>query len=589
MILNLLFYSSLFICITGICYKTILWTRNSLGYQKDPVRSSRLSLVLKDVITICSKKFPALVLSFFLDVLLQRRILKVSFLRWFMHSCIFAGFMGLVIMHAFDGVITENIFPYYYSTINPFFFLRNVFGFMVLLGISIAIFRRYISKQYKLRNSHQDIYAILIVFIIVFSGILLEGFKMTSVNEFTSMAEDYADLAYEEDDTLAIETYWVKEFALVSSRIKEPFDKGILEIGKEIHEESCADCHSSSKSAFMGYAAAKIIAPAAIFLDERGGVDLFYYVHIILCFIGLALLPFSKMFHIFATPVSLLSNWGKKKKPLFEHTGTTKYLMELDACTHCCTCNTNCSAGMMYEFTQNEFILPSEKMQALNKVSANSGMDSKEFDALFQGLYLCTNCDRCTIACPSGIDLKSLWLNARENLIGHNLSLQKQSDPLMLSVFSFVRGLKANDQKNGINKEAYDITLDKTLGNITKVMDNNSKLYPDPKPCPDKLDFTIDLIPIQTFSYCFGCQNCTTVCPVVGNYEVPEEHLTLMPHQIMYSLGLGFFDLAKSSLMIWNCLSCYQCQEHCPQNVAVCDIFFQLKNKAFNNIEVPCP
>jgi heterodisulfide reductase subunit C len=35
--------------------------------------------------------------------------------------------------------------------------------------------------------------------------------------------------------------------------------------------------------------------------------------------------------------------------------------------------------------------------------------------------------------------------------------------------------------------------------------------------------------------------------------------------------------------MLWDCLTCYQCQEHCPQNVEVTDILFQLKNLAVEN------
>jgi len=32
-------------------------------------------------------------------------------------------------------------------------------------------------------------------------------------------------------------------------------------------------------------------------------------------------------------------------------------------------------------------------------------------------------------------------------------------------------------------------------------------------------------------------------------------------------------------------LTCYQCQEHCPQNVNVTDLFFELKNLAIKNVE----
>ncbi|MFZ2633670.1 MAG: 4Fe-4S dicluster domain-containing protein, partial [Desulfosalsimonadaceae bacterium] len=85
-----------------------------------------------------------------------------------------------------------------------------------------------------------------------------------------------------------------------------------------------------------------------------------------------------------------------------------------------------------------------------------------------------------------------------------------------------------------------------------------------------------------TYSYCFTCENCSTVCPVVGNYENPQHDLDLLPHQIVRSMGLGLKDLAMGSKMLWYCLTCYQCQEHCPQGVKVTDIFYELKNLAVN-------
>jgi heterodisulfide reductase subunit C len=83
-----------------------------------------------------------------------------------------------------------------------------------------------------------------------------------------------------------------------------------------------------------------------------------------------------------------------------------------------------------------------------------------------------------------------------------------------------------------------------------------------------------------SFAYCYACENCSTVCPVVENYENPQETLGLLPHQIMRSLGLGLRDLALGSKMLWNCLTCYQCQEHCPQGVKVTDILYELKNRS---------
>ena len=84
----------------------------------------------------------------------------------------------------------------------------------------------------------------------------------------------------------------------------------------------------------------------------------------------------------------------------------------------------------------------------------------------------------------------------------------------------------------------------------------------------------------NTFSQCFSCQSCTSVCPVVGNSEYPEETLDLLPHQIMCCLGLGLTEMAANAKMIWDCLTCYQCQENCPQQVEVCDLLYELKNAA---------
>jgi heterodisulfide reductase subunit C len=88
----------------------------------------------------------------------------------------------------------------------------------------------------------------------------------------------------------------------------------------------------------------------------------------------------------------------------------------------------------------------------------------------------------------------------------------------------------------------------------------------------------------STFSVCFGCQSCTTVCPVVANYDNPEEILGMLPHQIMHACGLGVRDLALGSNMLWDCLTCYQCQEHCPQGVCITDVLYELKNVAVKQI-----
>lgn len=572
---DILFYLSFSICIAGVCSKIFSWTKKTVGYQQSPPAGSRFSGLVKGIIsTVFSYKAFYLIKSLIFDILLQGRILKTSMLRWVMHFLVFTGFMSLLFMHALDKIFTEKLFAYYYSTINPFFFLRDLFGLMVITGIGIAVYRRYYLRPKRLKNASADFVAIISLLTIILSGVLLEGMKMTSVSEFTTMVEDYAYLDYNDDYTVALETYWVKNFALVSTRIKKPYEKESLELGLEIHEESCMDCHSPNQSAFMGYAVAKLISSGATFLDNINAITIIYYIHILSCFLGLALLPFSKMFHAVATPATLLANAVQRGGSFDSKNSLTKQIIELDACTHCSTCNLNCSAAMMYESLKNDYILPSEKMRILKKSINGKQLNTSEIRALFQGLYLCTNCDRCTVVCPSGINLKTLWLSVREKYIQQNIE-----NSYMLSVFSFVRGLNPMQ----IEKIAHADPLAQAFKKTTSIKEQTKPLMIDAK--TDGSDFSISLPGIDTFSHCFGCQNCSTICPVVASFQKPGEALILMPHEIMYCLGLGLIDMAKGSAMIWNCLSCYQCQEHCPQNVAVCDILFQLKNNIFHNIQ----
>ena len=194
-----------------------------------------------------------------------------------------------------------------------------------------------------------------------------------------------------------------------------------------------------------------------------------------------------------------------------------------------------------------------------------------------EGVYLCTNCDRCTVVCPSGINLKELWINVREGLIQRGLP-----EPLIISPLSLVRGLNKKELQSG----DYPLPLTKARETLAGRFDSlNDPELPISLPLADEQDDSSLKIKDSTFSYCFSCQNCTTVCPVVDNYENPVESLGLLPHQIMRCLGLGLEEMASGPDMLWDCVTCYQCQEHCPQKVKVTDILYDLKNRAVEKLE----
>jgi len=573
-----LFYIALAVFLLGLIYKISTWFTRKLGVLGNDVTAAQRvrSAALGFIHTIFSSKFLLLLKALLFDVLLQCRTLRESFARWLAHMLIFYGFLLLLLMHGLQSVVTEAIFSGYYPTLNPFFFLRDFFAAMVLVGVILAVIRRYLAKPRRLRTGGRDHYAIIIVAFIILSGITLEGFKIASYSEFQRMVEDFGRLD-DEDEIQALETLWVKDYGTVSPNVEAPFDEELVESGREVHENSCLDCHASAKWAFNGFATAKLIKPVALWLDQKDGVTVMWYFHIIACFIGLAYLPFSKMFHLIATPFSLITNRVMDPAKSMSANILTRQIMELDACTHCGSCNLNCSAAMIFEAIGNEYILPSEKMILLKKLASGKKIDEMQMRAIEEGVYLCTNCDRCTVRCPSGIRLKELWYSVREALLQSGPPL-----PHVLTPFSFARGLIIQES---LPAETYAQPIEGARQAVAGGFEN--LMNPD---APVALNAQTNAglpsaVKDSTYTHCFSCQSCTTVCPVVGNYNDPEQVLGLLPHQIMCSLGLGLTEMASGARMLWDCLTCYKCQENCPQQVAVCDELYRLKNIAVASIE----
>ena len=68
---------------------------------------------------------------------------------------------------------------------------------------------------------------------------------------------------------------------------------------------------------------------------------------------------------------------------------------------------------------------------------------------------------------------------------------------------------------------------------------------------------------------------------MVAAYTQPGETLGLLPHQIMHAVGLGLTDLALGAAMVWDCVTCYKCQEYCPQGIQIAEVLYALKNLAW--------
>ncbi|MFH1090650.1 MAG: 4Fe-4S dicluster domain-containing protein, partial [Pseudomonadota bacterium] len=187
--------------------------------------------------------------------------------------------------------------------------------------------------------------------------------------------------------------------------------------------------------------------------------------------------------------------------------------------------------------------------KSLNALASGRKTTEASLRDIQEGSFICTNCYRCTTVCPVGINLQDLWLSMKDGL-----AAQGYPEPQ-----AWVR------EKGAAELASFRAGQPELLVSDAKWGRQHMRLTDDP----------------GTFAVCFECQACTNACPVVANYDDPVNHLDLLPHQITHALNLGQRDLVLGSRMIWDCLTCYLCQEHCPQGVRVTDVLYELKNIAY--------
>lgn len=546
-------YSVLVLFGIGLGYKVQSWFRCPVGSRAGgiPVSQRVWSAITGLGRTLFSPQFVPLLKVFLMDVLFQRRLFKESLPRWLAHSSLSFGFLFLLLMHALDRFLTRRLFAEYAATINPFLFLRNFFGALVLAGLVFYMIRRLRNPIMRMTTRSGDIYALGMLFLIVLSGIALEASKIVSHQRYQEMVVENASLSGEEE-ARALRAYWAREFAVVFPEPPVP-DAETLKKGRELHVYNCASCHSKPTAAFLSYPLAKAFRPWALVLGQDNVRSFLRVFHFLLCFIGLAFLPVSKFFHVLTSPLILLINGVMDRSRALPANIATVQAIELEACTHCATCTQHCSVRPIFRHIPNWTILPSEKLSAYRSLVLGKKATPDKFSLFQEGASICTGCYRGTSFCPVGIVAQELWFCMREDLLHMGCpDLFVSTRDTYLSRFGW----------------------DKTK--VIIPMTSKGKAF------KKEVHHSFQG---SSFDACFTCMTCSNACPVVVHYEKPMEKLGLLPHQIMQSLKYGLQDNVLGARMVWDCLGCYHCQENCPQEIKVTDILFELKSIAFQKMK----
>jgi len=190
-----------------------------------------------------------MVKALFFEAVLQRRLFRESRLRWFIYLSESFGFMALFFVF-FVFVFTRFVFKIDFFIAGAggliLDFLMDFLGLLMLSGTIASFIRRSI-KRPNMITEREDILAVLLLFLIVLTGFLLEGFRMAVL-------------------PVTLESYF----------------------------------------SFAGLALASVFRQIPL-----AWTDIHFYmwiIHATIVFIFLAYIPFSKFIHFIACPVSILAS-----------------------------------------------------------------------------------------------------------------------------------------------------------------------------------------------------------------------------------------------------------------------------------------
>ncbi len=547
-------YSAMSIGVLGTLWRIGRWFRRPAS--ADGPGLSPAALVWQAIRsvgqTVCSPRITHLFKSLVWEVLLQGHVLRQDWRRGIMHLGIFYGFLFLVVFHALDDFTIARHGDDYAPTLNPWRLMRNLSAALLLLGVVFAAWRRRSHPLLRRNRTGADRLALALLAAIVFSGILLESHQIVSPSMFREMVEEYTFLD-DGAEVEALQAFWQAEFGAAAT-MSPALDAGTLALGRELHADYCAACHDRPQSAFLSYPLSRLMKPLAHALEKANFNTILWHFHFLVSCLGLALLPFTKFFHLVATPANLLVRAGKKDPAADDNLRPVQRAMGMDACTHCGVCSQHCAVAVIYNAIPNPAILPSEKLGALKRWI--SGATESQSVSLAEGSFICTACDRCTQWCPSGIALKDLWRASQHDLI------QKGYPP----AHGWIRSRRP-----------------------TQWAAQAAALPPAfTQPASPAVTLALSANP-ETFWSCVQCTTCTSVCPVVAVSDDPRRDLDLTPQQVMNLMRLQLRELALGARMVWDCATCYQCQEHCPQGVRVADILYELRNEAHRRLKPEYP
>ncbi len=264
---------------------------------------------------------------------------------------------------------TRLIHPKIYSV---FRLILDIFGTAGLAGTVLLVYRRYIQRPKELDDQGTDAISLLLLFLVFLTGLLTTG---TRNQIFHSSWSRWAPMA-----------------SLTGGILAELFEK----------EMTLKVCFSA-----------------------------FWWVHVSLSLTLLSYIPFSRFFHLFASPLSIffrnLEAKGALTKIDLDGEGTPgaeriedfswKHLLELDACTRCGRCQESCPAHLTQKHLNPKRVVQDLKHHMERSLKERERLHLIGEVIAEEVIWECTTCRNCLEHCPVFIEPMVKLLDLRRNLV----------------------------------------------------------------------------------------------------------------------------------------------------------------------------